>query len=235
MVLKPIRRLSTILLMTAFAITTVVASQQAAAEDQEDHHPPPPREITHHFEDQEVVVEDFAAAGYILAIGGGGEGVIGQLKGDQVVAIDISRRELEGTPGGPLKIVMDARELLFLDESFNTAASFFTLMYIKEADHAKVFDEIYRVLSPGGRFLVWDVIFGERPNPDIEIGVIMLTVKLPHKEISTGYGARWPSEIHDLDYYTQLAEDAGFEVTARQVTGHWFYLEVEKPKSTASR
>ena len=44
---------------------------------------------------QAVTVPDFAASGYILDIGGGGEGVIGQLKGDQVIAIDRRKAELE--------------------------------------------------------------------------------------------------------------------------------------------
>ena len=55
-------------------------------------------------EKQEVVVEDFDAAGFILDIGGGGEGVIGQLKKDQVIAIDPNRRELEEAADGPIKI-----------------------------------------------------------------------------------------------------------------------------------
>ena len=45
----------------------------------------------------DVVVPDFPAEGLILDIGGGGEGVIGQLKGHQVVAIDLSQR---GRGGG---------------------------------------------------------------------------------------------------------------------------------------
>ncbi len=35
------------------------------------------------FERQEVVVQDFDSAGPILDIGGGGEGIIGRLKGGQ--------------------------------------------------------------------------------------------------------------------------------------------------------
>jgi hypothetical protein len=53
------------------------------------------------------VVDDFDAAGYILDIGGGGEGVIGQLKGERVVAIDKQKRELEEAAPGALKIVID--------------------------------------------------------------------------------------------------------------------------------
>jgi hypothetical protein len=60
----------------------------------------------------DVVLPDFPAQGLILDIGGGGEGVIGQLKGKQVVAIDLSRQELDEAPGEPLlKIVMDAYPL----------------------------------------------------------------------------------------------------------------------------
>ena len=104
----------------------------------------------------EVVLPDFPADGLILDIGGGGEGVIGQLKGRQVVAIDLLKQELDEAPGQPLlKIVMDARELKFTDASFSTATVFFTFMYIAPADHEKVFRELYRVLRPGGTAFVW--------------------------------------------------------------------------------
>ena len=72
----------------------------------EDHHPEISEDRIIFFERQEVVVDDFEAPGYILDIGGGGEGIIGRLKGEQVIAIDPNRRELEGAAGGPLKIVM---------------------------------------------------------------------------------------------------------------------------------
>ena len=101
----------------------------------EDHHPEISEDRLFFFEEQEVIVSDIDAPGYILDIGGGGRGVIGTLKGEQVIAIDPSRRELEGAPAGPLKIVMDATDLQFLDGAFSAATSFFTLMYIKGSDH----------------------------------------------------------------------------------------------------
>ncbi len=114
------------------------------------------------FEKQEVIVENFYSTGYILDIGGGGEGIIGKLKGKEVVAIDPNKQELEEAPAGPLKIVMDAKNLQFIDNTFSVATSFFTLMYIRKADHQRVFNEVFRVLIPAGLFLIWDVNFPKR-------------------------------------------------------------------------
>lgn len=200
--------------------------QEIAQEN--NHHKKPSPERIYHFERQIVTVEDFDAQGYILAIGGGGEGVIGQLKGQQVIAIDISKRELEGTPPGPLKIIMDARDLKFLDDTFNTTASFFTLCYINGNDHEKVFKEVFRVLASGGRFFIWDVIFLKRVDKKKDVALVPLLVKLPSKEISTGYGVHWPEKIHDQSYYVQLAEKVGFKVVSWKEKDKWFFLELKK-------
>jgi len=68
------------------------------------------------FNKQTIVIDDLNTDGIILDIGGGGEGIIGQLKGSQVVAIDTDRDELLEAADGPLKIVMDATQLAFLDK-----------------------------------------------------------------------------------------------------------------------
>ena len=73
--------------------------------------------------------DDFAADGYILAIGGGGEGTIGRLKGSQVIAVDILKSELLEAPDGPLKIIMDARDLKFIDKTFTRIFIFKFLRY----------------------------------------------------------------------------------------------------------
>ena len=178
----------------------------------------------------EVVVPDFPAQGLILDIGGGGEGVIGQVKGQQVVAIDLSKRELDEAPGRPLlKVVMDARELKFVDASFPTATVFFTFMYIDPADHEKVFREIYRVLEPDGQVLVWDVIFPERRDPAYVNILFPLHARLPRAEVNTGYGARF-REGQGADHFVSLAEKAGFQVVSRRNEAGWFFLELKKAK-----
>ena len=177
---------------------------------------------------QEVSVPDFEASGYILDIGGGGEGIIGRLKGEQVVAIDPSRRELEEAPSGPLKIVMDATDLQFLDSSFLTATSFFTLMYVKAADHERVLREVFRVLKPGGRFLIWEVKLPPRLDKDKDIAAFPLVIRLPGEDVETAYGASWPKRQQDPGYYLALAAKVGFRVVDRWEKDHLLFLELGK-------
>lgn len=60
--------------------------------------------------------------GKILDIGGGGEGIIGQLYGEQVVAIDKRQEELDEAPDCFEKVLMDATEMVFGRNDYETAA-----------------------------------------------------------------------------------------------------------------
>jgi aminoglycoside 6-adenylyltransferase len=183
-------------------------------------------------ERQTLEMENWAASGYVLDLGGGGEGIIGQLKPQQVIAIDTSRRELAEAAAGPLKIVMDARELHFLDATFQTVTACFTLMFIGGNDHQQVFREAFRVLRAGGRFLIWDAHIPRRPDnvpPEQRIVAFELVVQMPGRQIETGYGTRWPSREQDAAYYIQIAEAAGFHLVAQRQQGRVFFLELEKP------
>ncbi len=194
-----------------------------------DHHPEISEDRLFFLEKQEVAVEGLDASGYILDIGGGGEGIIGRLQGQQVIAIDSNRRELEEAPAGPLKIVMNATDLQFLDGTFGVVTAFFTLMYIKGDEHRKVFEEVFRVLLPGGKFLVWDAEFPRRGDEKKDIIVLPLTAKLPGENVSAVYGVRWPEDGRTLHDYLSLAREAGFEVVSQVKKDPLVHMELRKP------
>jgi SAM-dependent methyltransferase len=200
-----------------------------------DAHQHPRSDQVHFIEVQSVTLADFPTEGFILDIGGGGEGIIGQLKGAQVVAIDPLRRELEEAPPGPLKIIMDGSQLNFLGATFQTATAFFSFMFIPRPLHEKVFAETFRVLAPGGHFKMWDVVVPPRGNHTEEYFAIRLEIHLPDSEISTSYGLPWPAEGYDLPRYLDLAQAAGFRIAGQERLGEVFYLELAKDRQDHNR
>ena len=187
----------------------------------------------HLYDRQDFAVSDFQASGYILDIGGGGEGIIGQMKPSQVIAIDLVKRELEESPAGPLKIVMDATDLKFLDRSFDTVTAFFSLMYMRPDIQQKAFKEVFRVLAPGGRWLIWDASIPRAPNGETRGPLFRFRFQLPGKVVQTGYGTFWPEKPMDLEYYKRLARETGFEIAAAAEQPGAFQtitLDLRKPK-----
>jgi ubiquinone/menaquinone biosynthesis C-methylase UbiE len=126
---------------------------------------------------------------------------------------------------------MDATDLKFLDETFSTATSFFTLMYMKPADQERAARELHRVIRPGGRLLVWDVLLPARFDPVQDIAVFPLDITFLGRTVSTGYGTFFPATAHDLDYYVGVLERAGFTIAARRTTERTFFLEARKAPS----
>jgi len=169
--------------------------------------------------EQELTLESLQVEGWILDVGGGGEGVIGQLEGSSVVAIDRRADELRealeasGDEGRCLRIVMDARKLQFLDACFPAATCFFSLMYMTAEEHVQVLKEIHRVLKQGGELFVWDFDFPPRGKHLEPIAAYRLHVHLPEKSIHTGYGCRWPEQGRDLAYYAGLLKKCGFSTS----------------------
>ncbi len=179
-------------------------------------------------ETQHIDLTDVELSGRILDIGGGGEGIIGLLKGESVVAIDRSESELrQAPPGDYLKIIMDAKELKFIDETFDTATAFFTLMYVPLENHQLIFQEIHRVLKKGGEFVVWDFPIPKRGMHEKEFYGLMLEVKVRDTNISTGYATKWVKE-QNLEYYANLGASNGFSVVEKYPIDGMFYIRFNK-------
>lgn len=166
--------------------------------------------------------------GRILDIGGGGEGIIGLLAGEHVIAIDPSERELKGAPGDCLKIIMDAKDLKFLNESFDTVTVFFTMMYINLMAHEQVFKEIYRVLKPKGELFIWDLnIQKKKIEEEKDIYAIKLEVDIGSKKIESGYGTKWDKGV-DMTHYLNLGESVGLKILEKHINGETFFLKFRK-------
>ena len=178
--------------------------------------------------EQKVDLSNIKLEGLILDIGGGGEGVIGQFKKDQVIAIDHNKRELEEAPEGGVKIIMDADKLKFLDNTFDTVTSFFTLMYMAKSEHKKIFEEIYRVLKKDGHLVLWDVIIPKRENKIHEMFSLPLKIKIDDKELDTGYGVFWGKKEQNLEYFQKLSIKVGFSKVKFKSDDQIFYLRVKK-------
>ncbi|MHA1673764.1 MAG: class I SAM-dependent methyltransferase [Promethearchaeota archaeon] len=181
---------------------------------------------------QSIMVEDFACGpGWILDFGGGGEGIIGQTKGDHVIAIDRLASELEealerNCPALP--VVMDGTDLKFVDGTFNTATAFFSLMFVKDPqDLEKIFSEIFRVLKPGGLFYIWDVEFSNSIHSSKPVTVFHLSVTLPSGTVvETGYGTK--REKQKMQSFLTLGEQTGFKIKESQREGDLFTVILQK-------
>ncbi|MBE0635663.1 class I SAM-dependent methyltransferase [Candidatus Bipolaricaulota bacterium] len=184
--------------------------------------------------DQQVIrLEDtFGDDDLILDLGGGGEGIIGQLRGRQVVAVDLRPDELEEIPPGPIKVIADAKKLPFLDASFDVATAFFFLMYVPHSDRGDVLKEAYRVLRPGAALHIWDVTIPARADRPQQMFIVPVKVELPGKTVQTGYGVPWDGREMSAEAISLMASDAGFALLDMVEDAETFHITLVRPTQT---
>lgn len=162
--------------------------------------------------------------GKILDIGGGGEGIIGRLYTNQVVAIDNRQDELDEAPAGFEKRLMDATCLEFTDYSFEHVTSFYTLMFMRAEEQRRTILEAVRVLKNGGELHIWDCeIYSAYPEPFC----VDVAIQLPNERISTTYGVG-KMDVQDENTFIELCLNAGLTLVAKSSSKHGFYLCFKK-------
>jgi len=179
------------------------------------------------FVEDTVSLLDVSLPGRVLDIGSGGENIIGQVKPESVVGIDKNRDELLEAPEGGLKIIMDATDMQFLDETFDCATFFYTLLYAPREEQRTMLAETYRVLQPGGELHIWDVTIPPRGDAKEDLYAVRLSVSIPGKTISTGYGSYWKS-TQDASSMKELCAAEGFTLVDEQATAVSFHLTFRK-------
>ncbi|MCE7748800.1 MAG: methyltransferase domain-containing protein [Candidatus Heimdallarchaeota archaeon] len=174
---------------------------------------------------QEISISEIPS-GSIIDIGAGGEGVIAQIGRERITAIDKLQAEIdEAKDKSPEAkwMVADALNLPFENEEFDNATSFFCGMYMSNEDKKKAIKEIYRVISPGGEFWIWD----SKINTEKERFIIVLTISLPGREkFNTGYGTK--NTFQNEDIYKEYLEEVGFAIEEIKVDKYWFFIKAKK-------
>lgn len=135
---------------------------------------------------------------------------------------------LQAPENDSLKIVMDAKELKFLDNSFDTVTAFFTLMYVLVANRRIKLQEIHRVLKLNGEFVFWDLKIPNKGDHKQKIYGLYLEVKINDRIIETGYGTIWQEKEQNMQYYIDLAKNIGFQVKEQHEKEHTFFIRFIK-------
>ena len=162
--------------------------------------------------------------GSVLDIGGGGEAVIGQLYRDRVTAIDSQEEELDEAPDCCTKMLMDATELKFPDESFDNFTFFYTLMYMTEEEQRKAICEAARVLRAGGMMSIWDCDIGSAyPEPFIA----ELDIRIESGMIHTAYGVV-KKDTQSSASVARLLKGAGLRIEAHGEKDGQFHIQCRK-------
>ena len=86
--------------------------------------------------------------------------------------------------------------------------AFFTLMYMKPETQRRAIEEVHRVLAPGGRFLVWEVTIPAKADPVQDVAVFPLRIRMPGRDVTTGYGTFFPDRLLTLGIQTRVAEES---------------------------
>lgn len=164
----------------------------------------------------------------ILDIGGGGEGIIGHIYGNRVIAIDKREDELLETNNEAIKVVMDGTALKFVDETFDVVTLFFSMMYMGTTTQEKVLSEALRVLKKDGILEIWDVPVPKYDGGEKNVFVTHLDVTYPNGEVSTSYGIGMSDEAQTLESVHEKAGALGFTFLEKESMAVAFRLKYKK-------
>jgi len=164
--------------------------------------------------------------GKVIDIGGGGEGVIAQVSGHRVIAIDKRVSEIYEARGkGPSAtwLVSDGMALPFKRDSFKVATAYFSFMYMPRTVISGVLKEAHRVLNKNGELLIWDVNI----PPKKKLFAISLKVDIPkNRSIKTIYGVRGKEQ--SVEKMCEWIEEAGLEPKVITNNKHWYLVRATK-------
>ncbi len=116
---------------------------------------------------------------------GMGTGRLAQLllsRGVKLTGVDISQEMVEKFKSKFSQaeaVKADVRELPFADESFDIALAAFLIVHLRDLE--EFFDEVYRVLKPGGFILVTNINQPKAPKLTLKDGSVIVINSIYHR------------------------------------------------------
>ncbi|MFW9961755.1 MAG: class I SAM-dependent methyltransferase [Candidatus Thorarchaeota archaeon] len=177
---------------------------------------------------QDIVLPQISTEGLVLDIGGGGEGLVSRIAGNNVCAVDyriseIREAQIHNPPAN--WFAADGRALPFQDSTFDIATLWFSLGYMNEwSTKEAVLTEVLRTLKNEGKVL----IMASRIDCKEQRLVFSAHFTLPDGTVSkTGYGVRG-NQNQILDTIDTLVREVGFKNIQSENHDWWFEVKAFK-------
>lgn len=164
--------------------------------------------------------------GTILDIGGGGEGIIGRLYKNQVVAIDNCQEELDEAPDCFEKVRMDAESLAYQGETFDNITFFYSFMFMNLDTQKQALSEAVRVLKTGGTLHIWDTeIASAYPEPFcVDLDICLNNEELIH----TTFGIISDVKHQTAETFLSICSEYHLIIQKEEMENGHFYLVFQK-------
>ncbi|MDD3804310.1 MAG: class I SAM-dependent methyltransferase [bacterium] len=166
--------------------------------------------------------------GKIIDIGGGGEGIVEKRFKKNVIAVDKSLRELTETENVSLKVASDGGALPFKDNSFDSAAFFFSMMYMPVSMRIRNLAEVNRVLKNNSSLHIFEPRVICRNYKPIHLIKVRMNVKTGGKRVNASYGSVFAKKSQNLSHFTKIGLLTGFSIEQVNDYREWFHIIFSK-------
>ncbi len=177
---------------------------------------------------QEIKLVKKKLDGFVLDIGGGGEGIIGKIYKNQTVSIDNREEELLDTNNDALKIVMDATDLKFINDSFDMTTFFYSLMYMDNKTKKSAIKEATRVLKNGGVMEIWDTELPHFDGGDKDIFIANVLIHIDNNKLKTGYGINYSNKHQTQESIINLLTKNNLTIVESEKSREYFHITAKK-------
>lgn len=121
---------------------------------------------------------------------------------------------------------MDASNMEFDDNTFQTITSFYTFLYMNEDKIRESIKECFRVLRAGGLLYIWDVCLSSVKQNNIVFAPLRIQYKNKVKEVT--YGSSEVTLTRNQKFYLDILHNSGFSIRSVNINDNSILLVAQK-------